>query len=154
MSCVGIEVGIEIILSTSLIQATEGQKFFLHVFVDAVSALTPEPALFHTAERDGRVGDGRSVDSDHANFQRLGDPPDSTDVSRIEVTSKPDIGVVSQLDHLLLGFEFNQGCDGSESLFLTEERRWSSRDIRKDGRLVERARKVGSPSANKDLCPF
>ena len=109
------------ILSTSLLQATEGQKFLLHVLSNAMSALAPETTLLDTAERYGRVGDDPGVYSDHTDLQRLGDSPNPANVSRIEIACEPDISVVRQLDHLLLSFEFNQSCDRSESLFLTEE---------------------------------
>lgn len=84
-------------------------------------AFAPKSTLLDTAERNSRVGDVRGVDPDHTNLQRLGNSPDPTDISGIEVARESDVSVVGQLDHFLLSFKFDQSCDGSKSLFLTEE---------------------------------
>ena len=87
-----------------------------------MSTLAPNPALLDTAEGNSRVGDACGVDSDHTDLQSFCDSPDPTDIPRIEISCESDVAVVRKLDHLLLGFELDQGCDGSEGLFLTEER--------------------------------
>jgi len=87
-----------------------------------MAALAPESTLLDTAERNGGAGDHSCVDPDHPNFQRLGNPPDPTDVSRVEIPCESDIGIVRQLEHLLFGFELDQSCDGSKGLFFAEER--------------------------------
>ena len=86
MCCVGIwDVGIEkskgFLFPKSLVQAAKGQKFFLHILRDTMSALAPESAFLDTPKGDARAGDASGVDSDHTNLQCLSDPPDPTDVS-------------------------------------------------------------------------
>ena len=119
-----------------------------------MSGLTPDSALLDTMERNVLASNIRSVDPDHTNLHRFGDPPDPTDVPRIEIASESGIGVIRQLEHLLLGFELDQSRNRPESLFLTEERRSPRWDVRENGGLVERTGSVRALSTNEDLCAF
>jgi hypothetical protein len=50
--------------------------------------------LLDAAEWGNRRGEHAGVDSDHAAFEPLGDPPDTADVASIEIRRQPELGGV------------------------------------------------------------
>src|SRR5213079_1239425 len=86
--------------SLLFVDAAHANVLDLDVLVDAVlRAFAAETGLLDAAERRDLGGDEPGVDADHAVLERLGNPPDAADVTRIEVRRQPELGPVGELDH-------------------------------------------------------
>ena len=99
--------------------------------------------MLDAAERRDLGGDEPGVDADHAVLERLGNPPDAADVTRIEVRRQPELGPVGELDHFGVAREPEQWRDRAEGLF--GEYLHLRRDVDEDGRFVERPAQMIGP---------
>src|SRR2546422_9159384 len=84
-------------------------------------SLPAEARLLHTAERRDLGGDDADVGADDAGLHLLGDPEDAADVAAVEVARQPELGVVREADHLLLGLEADQRRHRSEGLLARDQ---------------------------------
>lgn len=140
---------------TIQLQTTEGNVLDIQIFINSMAAalstcirmevsdpqltegekLLTQSTLFDTAEWNHSLADSTSVGAHHSDLKRLGDPPNSPNVPREEVSREADGRVVSELDDLLLGFELHKRGEWSECLLLTNHR--VAGDVSEDCRSEE-----------------
>ena len=84
----------------------KAEVFHLDIILDAVfRAFTALAGLFDTAEWCDFGGDQASIDTDHAIFQRLGNPEDPLEIGVEEIGSQTLNRVIRFTDNLLRIFE-------------------------------------------------
>src|SRR5512134_3362862 len=129
--------------------AADADVFGDQVFLDAVArALTAEPGLLDAAEGRHFIRYQAGVDADHSVFELLGDAEHASDVARIEVAGKPELGRVRGVDRFLLGRELEHRRDRPEGLLAREQH--VARGVRDDSGLEERAAELVARAADDD----
>src|SRR5262245_52047951 len=94
------------------------------VFLDAVlRALAPEAGLLVPTERCLGGRDQTGIDAYDTGLEALGDAPHPTEVARVEVGSKAELGVICHPDRFFFGLEAEQRRNRSEGLFLRHHHR-------------------------------
>src|SRR3954454_1620409 len=124
--------------------------FDLDIFFHAVMrAFSAEAGLLDAAERRNLGGDQSCIDADHARLQRLGYPPDSAEISRIEVRGESERRIVAHRNHVGLVLEAEHRCKRAERFLLRHQR--IGRDVRQDRGLEEATAKRMAFSPSDDL---
>src|SRR3954467_6195762 len=133
---------------TLLVEAADQHAFHLEVFLDAVlRALAAEARVLHAAKRRDLGRDDAGVRADDADLHLFRDAEDAADVAAVEVAGEAELGVVGELDHLVLAFEANEWRHRAEGLFVGNDH--LGRDVRDHGRLEEEAAaRMSFPSEN------
>ena len=83
--------------------------------------------LLATVWHDGLVAVGGVVDMDHAGVDLPGDPYAAGDVAGVEGAGQSEVGVVGDVDRLLVVAEFHQQDDGPEHFVVGQ---WRTLDRR------------------------
>src|SRR5688500_349531 len=97
------------------VDAAHAQVFDLEEFLDAVlGAFAADSRFLHAAEGRDLVGDDPDVDADDAVLERLGHAPDAADVTAVEIGREAELGIVGELDQLLLGLEAEERRNRAE----------------------------------------
>src|SRR3954451_25461806 len=107
-------------------------------------ALAPETALLGAAERRRRVGDDAPVEPDHAGLDPLAERERAAEVAAEDECDQPVLGVVGELDRLVLGRERHHRRDRTEHL-LGEDRAPGLHLVEDRGRIEEAG--AGQPLA-------
>src|SRR4051812_13252183 len=133
---------------TLLVEAADQHVFHLEVFLDAVlRAFAAEARVLHAAERRHLGRDDAGVRADDADLHPFRDAEDAADVAAVEVAGEAELGVVGELDHLVLALEADERRHGAEGFL--EGHDHVRRDVRDHRRLEEQAAaRMSFPSQN------
>ncbi|KAJ3509755.1 hypothetical protein NLJ89_g5046 [Agrocybe chaxingu] len=83
--------------------------------------LSADTTLLNPTKRNDRLADQARIRADHADLQPLCDPPHPAHIPGEEISSQADIGVVGQLDDLVLRLESCERGERAEGLFGVEQ---------------------------------
>ena len=100
--------------------AAKHNQLGVHVFLDAMWTLPTKTAFFDTAKWDGGLRKNTNVRPNHTNLKSLSNPPHSTNVSREEIPSEPNIGAVGQFNDLFFSLKSSKCCNWTKSFFIVE----------------------------------
>ena len=93
----------------------------LEIFLDAAgAALAAEAGLLDAAEGRDLHRDEARVEADHAEFQRLGDPPDAAEVVGEEIGRETERVSLAMRDRLGLGLEAEERRHRAEGLLAAQ----------------------------------
>src|SRR3954453_4494327 len=135
-------------ISSPGVALSQGERDVLRLQVlgqALVATLAADAALLHPAERRRRVADVPAVDPDHAELERLAQPPPAGEIAGVDVGDQAVLGAVGVRQHLVVGPERHDRRHRSEDLLLG--RRRPGGDVEQHGRRVEPAGPLGALAA-------
>ena len=81
----------------------------------------PKTTLLDTAKWNRSLADETSISTNHAHLKPLRHAPHPANIPREEISCQADITIVGEAQDLLLGFELDEGCEGTKGLFSVDE---------------------------------
>src|SRR5690606_38347634 len=134
----------------SVVQAAHAEVLDLEVIVEAVfRAFAALAGFLHSAERRHLVRDDAFVDADDAVLEAFCNPPDPSNIPRIEIAGKADWSIVRHLYGFFFRFEPEQRRDRPE--YLLTEHAHLVVDVGQYRRVDEIRPEFVAPAAGGDL---